>query len=237
MTPYPQYYSKGICIGFLYSCPIQQQKRQTLAPMNILDDATKSFGKVSVSANLNRTTFNDYYSDSPTLCSTISQIHPMIDENLHELVRKIECQQHRHNLLSLLFRFHEIFDITKHNMASTPIHHVINTISHTPPACKPYPQPDKEEEMYTIIQEFLQAGLITESHSPYAAPAILVKKNDGTSRLVVDYKKLNRDILELLVSKFPGGYADNDIITFRNADYELIEAVEKFIADSYGDQW
>ena len=45
-------------------------------------------------------------------------------------------------------------------------------------------------------------------------------------RVIVDFKKLNRDILELLVSKFPGGYADNDIITFRNADYELIEAVE-----------
>lgn len=45
-------------------------------------------------------------------------------------------------------------------------------------------------------------------------------------RVIVDFKKLNRDILELLVSKFPDGYADNDIITFRNADYELIEAVE-----------
>lgn len=51
-------------------------------------------------------------------------------------------------------------------------------------------------------------------------------------RVIVDYKKLNRDILELLVSKFPGGYADNDIITFRNADYELIEAVEVKTADT-----
>ena len=45
-------------------------------------------------------------------------------------------------------------------------------------------------------------------------------------RVIVDFKKLNRDILELLVLKFPSGYADNDIITYRNADYELIEAVE-----------
>ncbi len=45
-------------------------------------------------------------------------------------------------------------------------------------------------------------------------------------RVIVDYKKLNQDILELLVTKFPDGYDDTDIITFRNTSYELIEAVE-----------
>ncbi|CAF5216971.1 unnamed protein product, partial [Rotaria magnacalcarata] len=45
--------------------------------------------------------------------------------------------------------------------------------------------------MYQFIQEFLQAGLISESNSPYAAPAILVKKKDNSYRFVVDYKRLN----------------------------------------------
>ena len=45
-------------------------------------------------------------------------------------------------------------------------------------------------------------------------------------RVIVDYKKLNQDILELLVAKFPDGYDDTDIVSFRNANYELIEAVE-----------
>lgn len=45
-------------------------------------------------------------------------------------------------------------------------------------------------------------------------------------RVIVDFKKLNQDILELLVAKFPDGYDETDIITFRNASYELIEAVE-----------
>ncbi|CAM4983948.1 unnamed protein product, partial [Rotaria socialis] len=58
------------------------------------------------------------------------------------------------------------------------IEHVINTVPHSPPASRPYTQPDKEEAMYKMIQEFLHAGLIQESHSPYAAPAILVKKKD-----------------------------------------------------------
>ena len=45
-------------------------------------------------------------------------------------------------------------------------------------------------------------------------------------RVIVDYKKLNEDILDLLVKKFPHGYSDSDIISFRNSKNELIEAVE-----------
>jgi DNA-directed RNA polymerase subunit delta len=45
-------------------------------------------------------------------------------------------------------------------------------------------------------------------------------------RVIVDYAKLTGDILNLLVEKFPDGYDDSDIIRFRNAQNELIEAVE-----------
>ena len=45
-------------------------------------------------------------------------------------------------------------------------------------------------------------------------------------RKIVDSQKLNEDILNLLVDKFPDGYADKDIIAFRNAQNEYIEAVE-----------
>ena len=45
-------------------------------------------------------------------------------------------------------------------------------------------------------------------------------------RIIVDYAKLTGDILNLLVDKFPEGYDDSHIIRFRNAQNELIEAVE-----------
>ena len=45
-------------------------------------------------------------------------------------------------------------------------------------------------------------------------------------RVIVDYAKLTGDILNLLVDKFPEGYDDSDIIRFRNAQNELVEAVE-----------
>ena len=46
------------------------------------------------------------------------------------------------------------------------------------------------------------------------------------NRVIVDYKKLTQNVLDLLVEKYPDGYSDPDIITFRNAHNELIEAVE-----------
>lgn len=45
-------------------------------------------------------------------------------------------------------------------------------------------------------------------------------------RVIVDYAKLTNEILNLLVEKFPDGYDDSDVIRFRNAKNELVEAVE-----------
>lgn len=51
-------------------------------------------------------------------------------------------------------------------------------------------------------------------------------------RVIVDYAKLTNEILNLLVEKFPEGYYDSNIIRFRNAQNELIEAVEVRTVDT-----
>ncbi|NER13783.1 hypothetical protein GWK08_10055 [Leptobacterium flavescens] len=51
-------------------------------------------------------------------------------------------------------------------------------------------------------------------------------------RIIVDYKKLTKEILTMLVDKYPDGYGDNDIITFKNASNETIEAVEVKTSDT-----
>ena len=45
-------------------------------------------------------------------------------------------------------------------------------------------------------------------------------------RVIVDYSKLTNEILNLLVEKFPDGYDDTNIVRFRNAQNEMVEAVE-----------
>ena len=50
--------------------------------------------------------------------------------------------------------------------------------------------------------------------------------NSTQKRIIVDFKKLTPEILALVVDKYPEGYDDADVIKFRNAKNQLIEAVE-----------
>lgn len=45
-------------------------------------------------------------------------------------------------------------------------------------------------------------------------------------RVIVDYKKLTPEILGMLVEKYPDGYDDDHIISFKNAKNQRVEAVE-----------
>ena len=51
-------------------------------------------------------------------------------------------------------------------------------------------------------------------------------------RVIVDYSKLTGEILNLLVEKFPDGYDDSNIVRFKNAKGETIEAVEVRTVDT-----
>ena len=45
-------------------------------------------------------------------------------------------------------------------------------------------------------------------------------------RILIDYKKLDPQVTNLLIETYPDGYGDEDIISFRNLNGEFIEAVE-----------
>lgn len=70
-----------------------------------------------------------------------------------------------------------------------------------PPNLRPYRVPHQQkEEMEQQIKKLLEASIIRPSDSPYAAPALLVKKKDGTWRLCTDFRKLNDQTTK---NKFP----------------------------------
>lgn len=45
-------------------------------------------------------------------------------------------------------------------------------------------------------------------------------------RVIVNFKNLTPEIMSKLVEKYPDGYGDDDVITFKNAHNEIVEAVE-----------
>jgi hypothetical protein len=58
----------------------------------------------------------------------------------------------------------------------------------------------QKDTMETLILQLLKNQVIRPSVIPYSSPAILVKKNDGTWRLCIDYRKLNKFTIK---NKFP----------------------------------
>ena len=48
-----------------------------------------------------------------------------------------------------------------------------------------------EEIAEAEISKLLESGLLVKSHSPWASPLLIVKKKDGSNRVVIDYQRLN----------------------------------------------
>lgn len=46
------------------------------------------------------------------------------------------------------------------------------------------------------IHKWLDEGIIQQSHSDYASPVVLVKKKDGTTKICIDFRKLNKKIVK-----------------------------------------
>ena len=75
------------------------------------------------------------------------------------------------------------------------------------PYRQPYRQSQREkEEFETQIMKLLENGWVTESRSRFAAPVIFVKKHDGSLRMCVDYRALNKITIK---DRYPLPYIDD----------------------------
>ena len=52
--------------------------------------------------------------------------------------------------------------------------------------------PTELKELKTQLQDLLDKGVIRPSVSPWGAPVLFVKKKDGTLRICIDYRKINK---------------------------------------------
>ena len=76
---------------------------------------------------------------------------------------------------------------------TSKIEHRIDLVDEEPVRLKPYPLPYAlRQELKEEIKEMLDMGVIRKSSSPYASPVVIVKKKDGSNRICVDYRKLNK---------------------------------------------
>ena len=82
------------------------------------------------------------------------------------------------------------------------IEFTIDLVPGTAPISKaPYRMaPTEMKELATQLQELLEKGVIRPSVSPWGAPVLFVKKKDGSMRLCIDYRELNKMTIK---NKYP----------------------------------
>ena len=97
----------------------------------------------------------------------------------------------RAEFLDLAEEFSSLF--TEAPGTTNLVQHHINLTSDEPVRSKPYPVPySMRESLKKDIDDMIKMGVIRESNSPYASPVVVVKKKDGSNRVCVDYRKLNK---------------------------------------------
>ncbi|GJY94133.1 hypothetical protein Tco_0510494 [Tanacetum coccineum] len=66
--------------------------------------------------------------------------------------------------------------------------------------------PSKMRELSVQLQELLEKGFICLSSSPWGAPVLFVMKKDGSSRMCIDYRELNKLTVK---NRYPLSRIDN----------------------------
>ena len=95
--------------------------------------------------------------------------------------------------MRLLAEFESSFAENNDDFGRTSlVYHGIDTQGATPIRQQPRRLPyHRRDEVSKLLDSMLSRGVIEPSSSPWAAPIVLAKKRDGSTRFCVDFRKLN----------------------------------------------
>jgi len=144
--------------------------------LNVIINKSKAENEVNSVAHLLKTGI-----DNIGIVETIKfNINPNLSieqkEKLHTLLaRHIDCFASRP------------MDLGAIDIGDVPI----PIVSNDPVSLPPF-RLSLKKELQKQVDEFLEAGLIVSSNSAYASPAFLIDKTDGSKRMVIDYRAINK---------------------------------------------
>jgi len=106
-------------------------------------------------------------------------------------VSKDLSETQRKEVMDLLEEYQDVF--TDVPGLTTLGEHSITLTTNEPIHSKPYKIPHAmQDTVDEELETMLRMGIIEPSSSAYASPIVIVKKTDGTNRVCIDYRKLNK---------------------------------------------
>ncbi|KAI3754539.1 hypothetical protein L1987_54324 [Smallanthus sonchifolius] len=92
----------------------------------------------------------------------------------------------------------EFLEVFPEDLPGLPLHRQVEVQIDLAPGAAPIARapyrlaPSELQELSTQLQDLLDKGFIRPSSSPWGAPVLFVKKKDGTFRMCIDYRELNK---------------------------------------------
>ena len=135
---------------------------------------------------------------------TVSQISQRSDEEITEHKSQLQSQlvigdscmsEEQSKFKELLLLKHDSFAVNDSELGETNlVEHYIDTGNAKPVRTFPRRLPYAlRKELEEELDKLLAIGCIEQSTSPYASGLVLVRKKDGSLRVCVDYRQVNKD--------------------------------------------
>jgi transposase InsO family protein len=121
-------------------------------------------------------------------------------------------------LKALLYAYTDIFRTAGDPTHSCPLfEQAIPLIDETPVYVPPYPLPQAAKDACKErVKEFQEAGIVKPSKSPFNAPVWMVPKKDNTWRMCIDYRALNKKMVN---DPFPLPRIEEILDEFHGSEY------------------
>ena len=180
---------KGTSVGFAFPLDTVHTSEKNSSPVFLVRDCDTSFPDDEVTEDYVNNVQQQNITNTNTEDGIPDHLKPLLDSVKIEL----NAEDYARAVKSIV-SYADVFAAPGEPLGRTKlVEHTINTQGHPPVRDKMRRYPQKQIEiMNTEVDRMLEQDVIEPSMSPYHSPVVVVKKKDGSARMCLDVRRLNK---------------------------------------------